>query len=99
MAYSSFQTHDNTSIATTDHNEDIIYSSNHVKVPPTVDQQHLLDELNNPSATSFIRGPNLDPIGVPTVKKRLHISHVLAALVSLLCLALAITAVANVKVS
>lgn len=63
------------------------------------DQQHHLYELNNPSARSSNRRPSLEPLGVPIVKKRLHISHVLAAVVSLICLALAITAVANVKVS
>ena len=62
-------------------------------------QQHLLYELNKPSARSVNRSPSLAPLGVPTVKRRLHISHVLAAIVSVTCLAIAITAVAHVKVS
>lgn len=99
MAFSSFRTRDYTNVANTDYNEGIIYSSNHVRVPPMDDQQHHLCELNNPSARSFEPRPSLKPLGVPTVKKRLHISHGLAAVVSLICLALAITAVANVKVS
>ncbi|MCJ1269090.1 hypothetical protein MMC22_008979 [Lobaria immixta] len=99
MAFSSFRTRDYTNVANTDYNEGIIYSSNHVRVPPMDDQQHHLCELNNPSARSFDPRPSLKPLGVPTVKKRLHISHVLAAVVSLICLALAITAVASVKVS
>ena len=41
----------------------------------------------------------LEPLGVPTAKKRLHISHVLTAFVSLIRLALAVTAVANETVS
>ena len=101
MAFSSFRTYDNSNVANTgtDYLEGIIYSSNHVRVPPVDDQQHPLLELNNPSARSSNRRPSLEPLGVPTVKKRLHILHVVAAIVSLICLALAVTAVANVKAS
>ena len=63
------------------------------------DQQHPLIEFNNPSEPSFNRRPSLEPLGVPTAKKRLPISHVFAASLSLICLALATTAVANEKVS
>ena len=99
MALSSFPTHDKTNVANTDYNEGIKHSSNHVRLPRMDGQQRLLCGLNNPSTRSSNRRPSLEPLGVPTVKERLHISHVLAAVVSLICLALAITAVANVKMS
>ena len=69
------------------------------RVPPIDDQQLLLREWNDPSAHLSKHRPSLEPLGVPTVKKRLHISQVLAAFVSLICLVLAITAVANESVS
>ncbi|KAI4129187.1 MAG: hypothetical protein LQ338_002346 [Usnochroma carphineum] len=43
--------------------------------------------------------PPRPPLGRPTTKKRFHIVHLSAAIISLLCLALAITAVASEDVS
>ena len=99
MAVPSSRTYDTTNIINTDNSEDIVYSRNHVGVPSMDGQQHLLYELNNSSSRSSNRRPSVEPLGVPTAKKRFHISHVLAAIISLICFALAITAVANVKVS
>ena len=99
MSYSSFRTYHNSNVANTDYLDGFIYLSKHVRVPPKDDRQHPFCELNNTSARLANRKHSLDPLGVPTVKKRLHISHILAAIVSLICLALATTAVANVKVS
>ena len=99
MAISSSRAYGNTNVANIDHNEGIIHSSNHIMIPPMDDQQHHLYELDSPSAHSSNRRPDLKPLGVPAVKKRLHISQALAAVISLICLALAITAVANVKLS
>ncbi|KAL8737747.1 MAG: hypothetical protein Q9181_001375 [Wetmoreana brouardii] len=45
------------------------------------------------------RGPSHPPLGKPTVKKRFHILHVLAASISLICFALAVAAVANENIS
>lgn len=84
MAFSSFQTYDDSNVAKSDYLEGITYSSNHVRVPPMDDEQHPLFELNNPSARSSNRRPSLEPLEVPIVKKRLHILHVLAAIVSLI---------------
>ncbi|KAI4248123.1 MAG: hypothetical protein L6R40_001212 [Gallowayella cf. fulva] len=99
MAFSSFRTHNYTNVANTGYDEGFNYASNPIRVPPKDDQQHHLCELNDPSARSSHHRPSLKPLGVPTVKKRLHNSHVLAAVVSLISLALAITAVANGKMS
>ncbi|KAL8806100.1 MAG: hypothetical protein Q9200_005167 [Gallowayella weberi] len=99
MAFSSFRTWDYTNLANTGYDEGFNYARNPIRVPPKDDQQHHLRELNDPSARSSHHRPSLKPLGVPTVKKRFHNSHVFAAVISLISLALAITAVANGKVS
>ncbi|KAI4268606.1 MAG: hypothetical protein L6R38_007797 [Xanthoria sp. 2 TBL-2021] len=50
------------------------------------------------AAPSHKPSPSL-PLGRPTVKKRFHTLHLLAAAISLICFALAITAVANENIS
>ena len=99
MAFSSLRNYDNSNVADTDYLERISNSRTYVRISPVDDQQHPLCEINDPRARLPNRRPSLAPLGVPTVKKRLYISHVLAAIVSLIGLALEITAVANVKVS
>ena len=99
MAFSSFPNHEYANLANADYDGGIIYSSNRIRASSVDDQEHHFCEVNKPSARSSNCTPSLKPLGVPSVKRRLHVSHVLAALVSLMCLALAVTAVANVKVS
>ncbi|KAL8953586.1 MAG: hypothetical protein Q9222_000581 [Ikaeria aurantiellina] len=99
MAFSSFRTYDYINVAHTGYDEGFDHASNPIKVPPKDDQQHHVYELNDSSVRSSHHGPGLKPLGVPTAKKRLHKSQVVAAVISLISLALAITAVANGKVS
>lgn len=99
MAFTSFRAHHNADVANTRYSEGFIHARNHIRVPPKDNQQYYLYELNDFSADSCNPRHGLKPLGLPTAKKRLHNSHVVAAVLSLTCLALAIMAVANEKVS
>ncbi|KAL8653621.1 MAG: hypothetical protein Q9226_003773 [Calogaya cf. arnoldii] len=59
---------------------------------------HRLSGISASLSPSHKPSPSL-PLGRPTVKKRFHILHLLAAGLSLICFALAITAVANENIS
>lgn len=52
-----------------------------------------------PLSTSFSNNPSTPSLGKPVGKKRVHSIDILAASISFLCLALAVTAVANTHVS
>lgn len=63
------------------------------------DREKLIHVRNISPAVSPSRKPSIPPLGKPTMKKRFHILDVLAAGLSLICLALTITAVANESIS
>ena len=77
--------------------EGVVYSRLRAETP--LDDQQYLSNSSSLSTLCTKELPRLEPLGVPTVKKRFPISHTLIAIVSLICLALAITVVATEKVS
>ncbi|KAI4241540.1 MAG: hypothetical protein L6R40_004520 [Gallowayella cf. fulva] len=66
-----------------------------------IHQQHVRDVSTTVSQTPSRKPSRLSrpPLGKPTVKRAFHTLHLFAAAISLICLALAITAVANENVS
>lgn len=70
----------------------------HVWEQYSIDRQRISTARNmSPLSSSY--QPSGPPLGKPAMKKRFHIPHLVAATISLLCLALAITAVADENVS
>lgn len=62
-------------------------------------RSHSLGDRDISFAVSSSREPPPQPLGKPTAKKTFHILHILAGGLSLICLALAIAAVANESLS
>ncbi|KAI4184291.1 MAG: hypothetical protein L6R41_004841 [Letrouitia leprolyta] len=58
-----------------------------------------LSSVRDMSPLLSSRQPSGPPLGIPATKKRFHTTQLVAAIISLLCLALAITAVADERVS
>ena len=95
MTCTSLRISNESEVTVYDCHDGTVYPKKPPPVPPKDGQQHTVRELSKPSAHPKA---HVEPIGVPIVKKRFQVVHLLATIISLICLVLAITVVAHERV-